>query len=203
MELLDVPAPPGSGPAHRPELWQLHLAVHETGDETARAALVDEYRPNAIALARRLHRDREPLEDLVQIAVEMLHHDLGRSPTPGEVADLLGITAAEVREAMQATAARSVRSLDGPVDDQSLDPGAVELGYGRLEEHDALRRAIDDLEPQQQRVLALYYDEGLTQSAIGELLGCSQMHVSRLLSRAVGQLRVALVGDAEPAERAG
>jgi RNA polymerase sigma-B factor len=52
-------------------------------------------------------------------------------------------------------------------------------------------------------VLALYDDEGRTQSAIGEVLGCSQMHVSRLLSRAVRQLRVALVGDPEPAAGAG
>jgi len=238
----------------RPEVWSLHEAVHERGDQAARAALVEEYRPNAIALARRLHRDREPLEDLVQIAlealllaidrfdpgrgmpflafatptiigtikrhyrdhgwsirvprrvhelaspvrdaVEMLHHDLGRPPTPAEVADLLGVPTGEVREAMAATTARTLRSLDAPVDDHPMEVGTTELGYGRLEEHDALRRAVGDLDPALRRVLSLYFDEGLTQTAIGDLLGCSQMHVSRLLSRAVGQLRVALTGTA-------
>ena len=257
MELLDDVCRSGRASVARPELWQLHVAVHQRRDATARAALVEEYRPNAIALARRLHRDGEPLEDLVQIAlealllaidrfdparempflafatptivgtikrhyrdhgwsmrvprrvhelaspvrdaVEMLHHDLGRSPTPAEVADLLGVTTVEVREAMAATTARRMRSLDVPEDDRPLDPGTLELGYGRLEDHDALRRAIDDLEPQQQRVLALYYEEGLTQSAIGERLGCSQMHVSRIIRGAIKKLMM----EASPAEHPG
>lgn len=250
MELLEAPAPQRHRPDDRPELWCLHVAVHERRDAAARAALVAEYRPNAIALARRLHRDREPLEDLVQVALEalllaidrfdprrempflafatptivgtikrhyrdhgwsmrvprrvhelaspvrdameMLHHDLGRPPTPGEVADLLGVPSTDVREAMAASTARTLRSLDAPVEDRPIDPGTVELGYGRLEEHDALRRAVRDLPPEQQRVLSMYYDEGRTQSAIGEVLGCSQMHVSRLLNRAVRQLRATL-----------
>lgn len=58
-------------PTPTPHL-DLHVAVHERHDPAAREALLEEYRPNAIALATRLHRGREPLEDLIQVALEAL-----------------------------------------------------------------------------------------------------------------------------------
>jgi RNA polymerase sigma-B factor len=250
------PAPPWTiaPPAWRPsvplDIWCLHLAVHERADPAARAALVEEYRPNAIALAKRLHRDRESIEDLVQVALEalilaidrfdphrgmpflgfatptivgtlkrhyrdrgwsirvprrvhelssplreateMLHQDLGRPPQPEEVADLLGVPVGEVTEAIAATSARNLRSLDVGVDDAPIDPGWTEPGYGRVDEHDELRRAVGELPALEARVLDLYFTDGMTQAAIGRQLGCSQMHVSRIVSRALGRLRVVL-----------
>lgn len=262
-----TPAPPWSiaPPAWRPsvplDVWCLHLAVHERSDPAARAALVDEYRPNAIALAKRLHRDRESIEDLVQVALEaliqaidrfdphrgmpflgfatptivgtlkrhyrdrgwairvprrvhelssplreatdMLHHDLGRSPQPAEVADLLGVPVADVTEALAATSARNLRTLDVGPDEKPIDPGWTEVGFGRVEEHDALRRAVGTLPELEAKVLDLYFTEGMTQSAIGRELGCSQMHVSRIVSRALGRLRVVLDPDGVSAARSG
>ncbi len=54
------------------DTWVLHVRYARTGDASVRARLVEEYRGYATALARRLHRDGEPLEDLVQVALEAL-----------------------------------------------------------------------------------------------------------------------------------
>ena len=258
---IPAPAPTSVDVERDPEvdarLTRLHLAVHERRDAGARAALVAEYRPNAIALAKRLHRDQESLEDLVQVALEalllaidrfdptrgmpflgyaiptivgtikrhyrdrgwamrvprrvhdlaspireateMLRHDLGRAPRPDEVADLVGVPVAHVVEALTATSARNLRSLDVVVDadaaDRPIDPGVLDAGYARFEDDDELRRAVDRLPAIEARVLELYFAEGMTQSAIGAELGCSQMHVSRMVQRAVGRLRAVLAPE--------
>jgi RNA polymerase sigma-B factor len=59
-----------------------------------------------------------------------------------------------------------------------------------------IAEAIQELPVRQQQILKLRFDEDLTQTEIGDLLGISQMHVSRLLSRAIEELRV-LLGESE------
>jgi RNA polymerase sigma-B factor len=50
---------------------------------------------------------------------------------------------------------------------------------------------LAELAPRERGIVHLRFFEGLTQSEIAEELGISQMHVSRLLSRSVAQLRAA------------
>lgn len=69
-ELSDTSgAPP---PACDPDVWLLHVRLQRTGDADALEGLVAEYRSLALALARRMHRGAEPLDDLQQVALETL-----------------------------------------------------------------------------------------------------------------------------------
>lgn len=65
-------------PAVDPDLWLLHVLLRRTGEDLVLAALVEEYTPLTLSLARRFHREREPLEDLRQVALESLMAALRR-----------------------------------------------------------------------------------------------------------------------------
>jgi RNA polymerase sigma-B factor len=73
--------------------------------------------------------------------------------------------------------------------------GAEDPGYERTEEAVTIGRLVRDLPDRERRILALRFGGDLTQSEIGERLGISQMHVSRLLRRTIEQLQ----NDARPA----
>jgi RNA polymerase sigma-B factor len=223
--------------------------VHD--DPSARDEVIELYTPLARYLARRFDGRREPLDDLVQVAlvglikavdrfepdrevkfttyasativgelkrhfrdkgwavrvprrlqesgmrvsraVVTLSQDLGRSPTIREVGTLTELSDEEVLEAMDAANAYSARSLDARVDDE----GTTELDRLR-DDDDSLDRmvgwasaapAIRALPERERTILYLRFFHGQTQSEIAHELDMSQMHVSRLLSRALQKLR--------------
>src|ERR1700691_2802371 len=130
-------------------------------------------------------------------ASEALTHELGRHPADAELAERLGVTAADLREARQAAEGFSALSLDAPLAGQD-DPG--ELGSLLGEEDGALdmesvARHWDELPRREQRILVLRFYGNFTQEQIAGRLGISQMHVSRLLAHALGQLRNHLLDD--------
>jgi RNA polymerase sigma-B factor len=57
----------------------------------------------------------------------------------------------------------------------------------------------DELPEREQRILVMRFYGNLTQAEIGGRLGISQMHVSRLLSRALAHLRARLLDAPEAA----
>jgi len=60
---------------------------------------------------------------------------------------------------------------------------------------EAVRTHLDDLPEREQRILNLRFYGNLTQAEIGQRLGISQMHVSRLLTRALAYLRHQLTAE--------
>ncbi len=97
----------------------------------------------------------------------------------------------------------SVSSLDSPVsggdeDGQTIADTVVfnDNRFELFEDMEALRPLIDSLSERDKRILHLRFYEEKTQSQIGEELGISQMHVSRLLSRTLAQLRTGMLADA-------
>ncbi|NYI06127.1 RNA polymerase sigma factor SigF [Allostreptomyces psammosilenae] len=132
-------------------------------------------------------------------ATDDLSQRLDRSPTVAELAERLGISEEEVLEGMAASNAYTASSLDAqPDEDDSEGALADRIGY---EDHDlegieyreSLKPLIAELAPRDQKILSLRFGAGLTQSQIGEELGISQMHVSRLLSRTLNRLRAGLL----------
>lgn len=128
----------------------------------------------------------------------------GRSPTVPEIAAAMGVSAEDVLEAMDAGTAYTSGSLDQPLTD---DDGAATVAdmIGAID--DLLERADDriavaslarDLPDRERVILYLRFFEGLTQSEIAERVGVSQMHVSRLLRRALMQLREQLGEESRP-----
>lgn len=134
-------------------------------------------------------------------AVEELTHRLGRPPEPTEVADHVNLTVGEVEEALKARGAYAAHSLDRPAEATGLSIldrlDEVDITLAGAEDRVVLEQAIAQLPQRQQHILELRFNDDMTQSEIAEIVGISQMHVSRLLNKAVSTLREHL--DHEPA----
>jgi RNA polymerase sigma-B factor len=126
-------------------------------------------------------------------AVTDLSQELGRSPTIKEIAARTGLTEEDVLEAMETAQAYTAASLDAPTDDEGATEGErlgeEEEAYELLEGWTSVAPAIRDLPRRERTILYLRFFRGLTQTQIAEELGISQMHVSRLLSRTLEELR--------------
>jgi RNA polymerase sigma-B factor len=143
-------------------------------------------------------RDLQQRTLAVSAATESLSKRLGRSPSPREVARELDCKPEDVLEAMEAARAYETSSLDAPArredDDVSLgetiprEDAGLELVEGR----DAIAAAWMALPALEREVVRLRLTEDLTQREIGERIGRSQMHVSRLLRRALSRLETAV-----------
>jgi RNA polymerase sigma-B factor len=148
-----------------------------------------------------VHVRRSAQELLLELrkATEQLTHTLGRGPNDEELIERLGCTAEDLLEARQADMVFSSYSLDAPLSDRD-DP--AQLGDVLGDDDPEMENAIDmeavsthwdELPEREQRILVMRFYGNLTQAEIGARLGISQMHVSRLLSRALGHLRSRLL----------
>lgn len=131
-------------------------------------------------------------------AGDELAQKLDRAPTVAELAERLGLSNDEVVEGMAASNAYTASSLDAqPEEDDSEGALADRIGYEDhglegIEYVESLKPLIAELPPRDRKILSLRFVAGMTQSEIGEELGISQMHVSRLLSRTLVRLRKGL-----------
>jgi len=145
--------------------------------------------------AIRVPRDLQELAQRVDRTIDRLMRALGRAPTVSEIADDLGITLEQVLEAREAAAAHRAESLDRPCsDDQDATRvadtlGAAEPGYLQAEQAATLEAMMSILSDREREILRLRFVEDLTQSEIGQRVGVSQMHISRLLRDAITRLR--------------
>ncbi|MGI9123693.1 MAG: SigB/SigF/SigG family RNA polymerase sigma factor [Mycobacterium sp.] len=126
-------------------------------------------------------------------ATSVLSQRLGRAPTASEVADELGLDRAEVVEGLVAVSAYNILSIDGAADGEV--PMAIR-GFGEsdpnldgIENREALRTLLATLPDRERTVLVLRFFGSLSQSQIADRIGVSQMQVSRLLAKSLGQLR--------------
>ncbi len=152
-----------------------------------------------------VHVRRAAQELLLEVrkATEELTHKLGRAPGDEELAAHLGVTGDELQEARRADLVFHTYSLDAPVFDRQ-DP--VQLADLLGEDDQDVEQTLDmeavsvhwkELPTREQRILTMRFYGNLTQAEIGERLGISQMHVSRLLARALSYLRDRLLGRNE------
>jgi RNA polymerase sigma-B factor len=133
----------------------------------------------------------------------LLTTELSRTPTVSELAGHLQVSEAAVLEALESSAGYSPASLNAPAGGE----GAAEFG-DMLGGADADLESVDDkltvaelllrLPARERRMLAMRFYGNRTQAEIAAELGISQMHVSRLLSRALGWLREAMLSDTLP-----
>jgi RNA polymerase sigma-B factor len=149
----------------------------------------------AVRVPRRL---QELHLELTKI-ISHLGQDLGRSPTVAEIAEAAGTTEEVVLEGMEIAQAYNFTSLDAPLDSEDSESssfadqiGAEDDQLENLEYRAALAPEMAKLPERERRILYLRFYKGLTQSEIADLMGISQMHVSRLLNRTLMRLREAL-----------
>jgi RNA polymerase sigma-B factor len=123
-----------------------------------------------------------------------LAQELGRTPRADDVAAELGVSTQDVQASAVACQGRRSLSLDAP----TYDPGSFSLGdtvpdpdddIDTLEWRLCLGESLARLSPRARLILRMRFENEATQAEIGQALGVSQMHVSRLLSRLLDQLR--------------
>jgi RNA polymerase sigma-B factor len=173
--------------------------------------------PNIIGEIKRHFRDKgwsvrvpRGLQELnVQLSklIEQLTVQLARSPTIPELAKAAGVEEEQVLEALESGRAYSALSLSqgsSSEDGEEIDPlemlGEIEHQYEVSEDRAVLAPGFKALDERERMILHLRFFEGLTQSQIAAQVGISQMHVSRLIRRALEKIRAEIAADdqAEP-----
>jgi RNA polymerase sigma-B factor len=237
------------------DLWTRHVTYARRHERDVLESLVEEYRGFAVGAAKRHYRRGEPLEDLIQVALESLiraldrfdpdrrtpflafakptvsgtlrrHYrdagwsvrvprrvhelatplreatewlcqDLGREPTVAELSDFLDVSEDEIRATQLASSARRTAPLEPTKAASRTGDNPALATSDRLlatvENRAALAQCLERLPEEDRALLQRYYIDERTQSDIAAELGCSQMQVSRLLSRVIRQLRSHLV----------
>jgi RNA polymerase sigma-B factor len=155
----------------------------------------------------RVPRRLQELRLVISEAAGTLSQTLGRSPTVADLAQHLKMTEEEVIEGLEGARAYHAVSLQtpAPTGDRGTELGdllgsedsELELAELRI----ALAPAMAVLSQREQRILLMRFYGNMTQSQIAERIGISQMHVSRLLARALTTLRGELGGDDVPPGR--
>ncbi|MEN3583965.1 RNA polymerase sigma factor SigF [Streptomyces sp. ZYX-F-203] len=154
----------------------------------------------AVHVPRRLQELRVDLAK----AREELAGRLDREPTVSELATLMDISEDEVIEGQIASNGYNSSSLDAALTGDGPEGGEAVLadfigveedGLRLVEDFHALAPLMAELSDRDRRILHLRFVEEATQAEIGERLGCSQMHVSRLIRRIIGRLREGMLGE--------
>jgi RNA polymerase sigma-B factor len=120
---------------------------------------------------------------------------LGRSPSVAELAAETDLSEEEICEALEASHAYRATSLDEQLYDDDGGTALVDTlgseddGYELVDDRSAALSAMRTLDDRARQILEMRFGADMTQSQIAAELGLSQMHVSRLLRRALAQLR--------------
>jgi RNA polymerase sigma-B factor len=148
--------------------------------------------------AMHMPRDMHDRMMAARAASDALWQELGRAPTAAELADALGVTTEEALELHEASSALAVRSLDAPREGQGGDDDGDELGaavgtiderFETVEDCSALAAGLRALPERERLILKMRFEDDMLQHEIAERIGISQMHVSRLLRRALDRMR--------------
>ncbi|MBS1861164.1 MAG: SigB/SigF/SigG family RNA polymerase sigma factor [Actinobacteria bacterium] len=155
----------------------------------------------AIRVPRGLH-DRMAA---VEAVTEELTEEHSRPPTPAEIAARARLEVDEVLETLAATENRRPLGIDAPLHaDEGETPsaaewlGEVDEGYELVDDRLTVESVLPGLDEREREVLCLRFIEDMPQTKIAARIGCSQMHVSRLLRATLQRMREA--ADGEPAD---
>ena len=161
--------------------------------------------PTVVGELRRHFRDRvwavsvpRRLKELHQLVARLLADltaTLGRSPTIAELAEAAQVDEEDVLEALEVGRAYTARSLSGTFDgEEAAELERIELltdderGYATTEDRAMLAVGFRALDQRERQILRMRFFDGPTQSQIAVDLGISQMHVSRLIRKALETL---------------
>ncbi|MCX3290657.1 RNA polymerase sigma factor SigF [Streptomyces sp. NEAU-H22] len=154
----------------------------------------------AVHVPRRLQELRVELAK----AREELASRLDREPTVAELATLMNISEREVVEGQIAANGYNSSSLDAALTGDGPEGGEAVLadfigveedGLRLVEDFHSLAPLMAELSERDRQIIHMRFVEEATQAEIGEQLGCSQMHVSRLIKRIITRLREGMLGE--------
>ncbi|GAA0447272.1 MAG: RNA polymerase sigma factor SigB [Bacillota bacterium] len=139
----------------------------------------------------------------IKKAVDTLTTNNQKSPTVREIADYLEVSEEDILETMEMGKSYKALSVDRKIEADSdgstvaiLDlVGNEEAGYNTIDQRMLLEKILPILSEREQQILKYTYFENMSQKETGELLGISQMHVSRLQRRSLRKLREAIQSE--------
>jgi RNA polymerase sigma-B factor len=145
----------------------------------------------------RVPRGAKELHLQVRRATEELGQGLGRSPSVDELATHLQMDRDDVLRGLAASAAYNVGTIDAGSADDDIDMApdrqralaVADTGFVETEDRQVVTELLDRLPEREREIVRLRFYERLSQAEIGEEMGISQMHVSRLLRRSFDQMR--------------
>ncbi len=172
-------------------------------DPSRGTALASFATPTILGEIRRHFRDRtwmvhvprglQDAHSAVNRTIDEMTSRLRRSPSVHEVASELSLSQDEVLDAIAAGAAYQPMSLSRPPsgldDDEPMDVSVEEEGFEWAEGRASIGNRVSELPARERHIVALRFTHGMTQSEIAEVVGISQMHVSRLLAKALKTLQ--------------
>jgi RNA polymerase sigma-B factor len=142
----------------------------------------------------RVQRPAQELRLRIRDATEELSQQLARTPTTSDLARHLKVSEDEITDTRLAGQVFQIDSLDAPAGagDSHLtfadQAGDDDPELGHTLDMDAVWQHCQDLPEREQRMLMMRFYGNMTQTQIGQQLGISQMHVSRLMRHALGYL---------------
>ena len=153
--------------------------------------------------AVRVPRRMQELQAKVTRRTDELTRALNRAPTVRELAESLEVSQDDILDAIEARQAYSANSIDAGSDDDGLDTsplaerlGTEEPAFEAIEDRESLRPLLEQLPERERRIIVMRFFQNMSQTQIAEEMGISQMHVSRLLARSLGELRRGLTDAA-------
>lgn len=170
--------------------------------QRAHGAMVDGLRASDPG-SRQIRKDMRRVE----VAIQQLGHQLGRTPFEGEVATALGLPLCDYQHMLQEAHGYLLISLDDLIGGADAHEYRYQCGTGHVDplvalERSALRNALANaikaLTAQDQQILHLYYAEDQKMREIGIQLGLSESRVSQLHTQVIAQLRAVVLGADHP-----
>ncbi len=133
---------------------------------------------------------RDLQEDILEVdhATDELAAELHRAPTPEEIDERTNLGAGTASRVTAAKAHRVPSSLDSTLEDGQTEMerfGSEDPRFEAIDDSDELREAMSDLDSTESMIMRLRFVDDMTQSEIADRIGCSQMHISRVLRRSI------------------
>lgn len=158
--------------------------------------IVGEIRRHFRDKAWAMHVPRRLKELSVRLSrlLDQLTNELGRSPTVAELAKAAGVDEEDAIDALDSANAYSTRSLEAPFEDGGDEHladtlGTQDSGFEEVEDGSLVAAGLAALDERERQIVEMRFFEEMTQSQIAAEIGISQMHVSRLLRRALATMR--------------
>ena len=137
----------------------------------------------------------------IKATVEALTTELQRSPLVSEIAEYLDVEEELILEAMEMGRSYQALSMDRGLEADSDGAlvtlfdiiGETDAGFERIDQRMLVANALNVLSDREKQIIQYTYIEQLSQKEAGELLGISQMHVSRLQRKAIKKLQDAIL----------
>jgi RNA polymerase sigma-B factor len=180
-------------------------------DATRETQFLSYATPTILGEIKRHFRDKgwsvrvsRPMQELylsISRVLPEMAQELGRSPRVSDLAERLGVSEEDIIRGLDCGQAYSARSLSAPVGGDEGGAvladllGGVDERMESVADRQTLRQLLTEVPERERNILALRFFANLTQSEIAERVGVSQMHVSRLLTRTLSDLRERLLAE--------